>query len=497
MEVALSWSVEVLDRENGRFLNSPETCQPISLRWDDLCGPDLALIRCPCDQLNMADWRERLGHDVRVYDPQGRLAWWGYLERVDYLRAALHQSVGLDGLANRVAVRFRDLGSHEPDKFIQTAWFEDLESQAVYGIKEAVIQTGYLFNSNAEQMAAMRLKQAAWPEVLVEPAGKTQEHETGGYYLHCRGWMRTLKWRVWPGVSPVISHAPSQQGLQALGNSQLNRRLAQSFMVTDSLLFNRIAVRLRKQGNPTDSVRLSLQPDMRGAPSGLEIGFQLLNASQLKAESYCWEEVLLSKPASLTAGGVYWLVLERSGVNNTGNHYLLALDENQGYFHGTMLIYDQASATWKSRLPGADLLFRLSGVREQAEQMRDVIGHAGQFLRGFEVDIGQSLDLPPIGGEGQDCLQLLRFLMTQGNGALTPLCASIDPNRKLQVWQRPEPASANLALTGEGKLETRFGQALDAPWQAVGQWLLSDSAQSFYLSSLVLEPKSNQVSLNR
>lgn len=87
--------------------------------------------------------------------------------------------------------------------------------------------------------------------------------------------------------------------------------------------------------------------------------------------------------------------------------------------------------------------------------------------------------------------------MTQGNGALTPLCASIDPNRKLQVWQRPEPASAILALTREGKLETRFGQALDAPWQAVGQWLLSDSAQSFYLSSLVLEPKSNQVSLNR
>lgn len=493
----MSWAVEVLDRETGRFLNSPETCHPIKLRWDDLYGPDLALIRCPCDQLSLVDWRERLGQDVRVYDPRGRLAWWGYLERVDFHRAALHQSVGLDGLANRVAVRFMDLDSHEPDKFIQTAWFEDLESQAVYGIKEAVVQTGYLFSASAQQMAAMRLRQAAWPNIRVEPSEKTQEQETAGYYLHCRGWMRSLKWRVWPGVSAVIRHAPSQQGLQALGNSQLNRRLAQSFVVSDSLLFNRMAVRIRKQGNPADSLRLSLQPDIRGLPSGLEIGFELLNASQISVESYRWMDVILPKPVSLTAGGVYWLVLERSGANSAVNHYLLGLDENQGYFDGCMLIYDQSTPTWKSRLPGADLLFRLSGVREQAEQMREVVDHAGQFLYGFEADIGQRLDLPPIGDEGQDCLQVFRFLLTQGNGALTPLCAGVDPNRKLQVWQRPEPASATQRLTRQGELQSRFGQALDAPWQAVGQWLLSDSAQSFYLSSLVLEPNTNRLVLNR
>ena len=78
MEIALSWSVEVLDRYNGRFLNSPKSCLPISLNWDDFAGPTKALIRCPCEQLSTEDWRTRLGQDVRVYDPQGRLAWWGY-----------------------------------------------------------------------------------------------------------------------------------------------------------------------------------------------------------------------------------------------------------------------------------------------------------------------------------------------------------------------------------------------------------------------------------
>ena len=492
----MTWSVEVLDRDTGRFLNSPDSCTPLSLTWDDFLGPQKALVRCPCDHLGMEDWRTRLGQDVRVYDPQGRLAWWGYLERVSQVHGELQRSVGMAEVANRVAVRFRDLGGTEPDEIIQTDWVDDLVSQSVYGIKEAIYQEGYSVRSSAERTAAIRQRERAWPEVRLSPHTLRSVDQPGAYFLDCRGWMQTLSWRVWPGLKAVTSHSPSQQGIQAVGNSLLSKRIAQSFQVNDSLKFRSLSVRARKQGNPTDSLRISLQTDLNGSPSGLELGAQLLSASELDGESYGWVEVNLSEPVNLEVGTLYWLILERSSAVDSSNYYLLGLDENQGYKDGTLLIYDQSSATWKNRVPGADLLFRLTGMLEQVEQMRQVVAYGGQFLNLFEAELGQSLDLPPLGDDGQDCLQVFRTLIRQGNADLEPLGVVIDPNRNIKVWRRPGASSATLRLSPEGKLQTRFGQPLEATWQAVGQWLQTGNAHSLYLSSLTLEPINARVILN-
>ena len=492
----MSWSVEVLDRNSGRFLNSPESCTPLSLGWDDFLGPDKALIRCPCDHLSLEDWRTRLGQDVRVYDPLGRLAWWGYLEQVSQANEELRRTVGMGGVANRVAVRFRDLGGAEPDEVSQTTWVEDLESQSVYGIKEAVYQVGYTFRSNAELTAAMRLKEQAWPVVKIGSHVPGIMDTPGACLLECRGWMQTLSWRVWPGLHAVVANSPAQQGIQPVGNALVNQRVAQSFRVKDSLQFNDLAIRARKQGNPTDSLRFSLQTDLNGKPSGVELSAQSVTPGVLSGESYGWVGVKLSIPVSLQVGVPYWLILDRSGAIDSGNYYLLGLDENQGYKDGTLLIYDQSNATWKSRLPGADLLFRLTGVLEQVEQMRQVVDHGGQFLKLFVAEIGGSQLLPPLCEDGQDCFQVFRTLMRYGNTALEPLCAGIDSNRNVNVWKRPDAASATLGLSSEGRLQTRFGQPLEAAWQAVGQWLLSENARPLYLSSLTLEPITEKVSLN-
>ena len=496
MEVTVSWSVEVLDRNNSRFLNSPESCTPISLSWDDFSGPQKALICCTSDSLNIEDWRTRLGQDVRVYDPKGRLAWWGYLEQVSQVNGELHHSVGMREVANRVAVRYQDLGSPEPDEISQTDWVDNLESQAVYGIKEALYQAGKTQKSTAEWIASVQLADNAWPEVKLGPHTPRTIDTPGAYFLECRGWMDTLGWRVWTGLSAVAGHSPIQQGTQSVGNSLASLQVAQSFLVEDALQFNCLAVRARKQGNPTDSLRLSLQNDLNGRPSGLELGAQFLSSSELSSQSYGWVDVQLPQPVTLNVGVPYWLILERNGGVNSSNYYLLGLDENQAYQSGAFLIYDQSSAAWISRIPGADLLFRLTGVIEQVEQMQMVIARAGQFLQQFEADLGPSLVLAPLGDEGQDCLRVFRTLTRQGNAALDSYCSEIDPNRNLKIWRKPDLAGATLRISPEGRLETPFGQPLEAPWQAVGQWLKSETAQPLYLSSLILEPISAQISLN-
>ena len=492
----MSWSVEVLDRDSGRFLNSPESCVPTRLSWDDFSGPSKALIRCPYAHLGMEDWRMRLGQDVRVYDSQGRLAWWGCLDQVRQVQGELQRTVGMDEVANRVAVRFNDLGGAEPGQISQTDWVENLESQAIYGIKEIVFQVGFTLPETAEWIASARLKERAFPEVKLAPHAPGSTETPGACYLECRGWMQTLDWRIWPGLRAVTGHSPTQQGVQAVGNALTNRKVAQSFQVSEALQFKRLAVRARKQGNPTDALRFSLQADLNGRPSGLELGAQSLSAGELSGESYRWVEVSLPAHVSLAVNTSYWLILERSSGVDSSNHYLLGLDENLGYWGGSLLLYDQISSTWKSRTTDADLLFHLTGELDQIEQMRRVVSCGGQFLKQLEFEPGQSRTLPPLGDEGQDCLQVFHALLKQGNAALEPLCAGIDPNRNLRVWKKPKAGSATLRLCPDGSLQTPFGQPLKAPWQAVGQWLYPGNARPLYLSSLSLEPVTGRITLN-
>ncbi len=492
----MSWSVEFLNRENGAFLHSPETCLPLKLSWHDHFGCNQALITCPCEGLSLKDWQLRLGQDVRVYDADGRLAWWGYLNSVRQRKNGFNYLLSLEDMANRVAVRFKDLTGDLPGEAGQTSWQEDLESQSIYGIKELLLHYGSLYPAAAAQVAAMQLKSRAWPFIQVEPRLHSLESEQDEWVLDYLGWMHTLAWRVWPGQSGMISHTPVQAGTQALGNTAGNLRLAQSFLVPDSLEFTSASVRARRQGSPSDLLKISLQADLAGKPSGLLLTSQTIQASLLASEAYSWIEMSFGTPVPLNQGQRYWLILERTGSVDPNNHFYLGVDENLGFADGSILLYDQTSALWESRQPGADLIFRLSGIKEQAAQMADVVSWAGQFLSGFETDTDLTTGLPPVADLGQDCLQVFNFLMGQGDAVLTPLVASVSPSRRVQVSRQPAQEDASLLLEGDGKLTNSFGQPLQAPWQAVGRWLKSDNNQSFYLNSLELEPLQPKLKLN-
>ena len=491
----MSWAVEVLDRDNGRFLNSPEICQPLSLSWDDFSGPARAFVSCPCDHLGLEDWRLRLGQEIRVYDPQGRLAWWGYLHEVILREHDFQHIVSMGTVANRVAVRYNDPNSTLKGEYLQTDWLDELESQSIYGIKELLIKAEHSSKSTAEWTAAVLLHDRALPKIELGPNRKPGSGRT--YLLQCRGWLDTLNWRVWRCVASSVSHTPSQLGIQPLGNTPANRKVVQSFRLKDDLGINSLAVRIRKLRNPSDALRMSIQTDLSGAPSGMELGAQAVDANQLSADAYGWVEARLPVPVNMNAGIPYWLVTERSGAINPSDYFLLAVDENVGYQDGQLAIYDQSLSGWKPRSPEADLLFRVSGVVDQVEHLLDVVGYGGQFLRGAETEIDQSLALPPADDQGQTCLQVIRNLLLQGNAVMQPLCSGVDTNRRFQVWKRPESVSAALRLDRQGKLQNRFGHPLAAPWQAVGQWLLSDAADPLYLNNLSYEPIGGKFTYNR
>ncbi|MBP7213655.1 MAG: hypothetical protein KBA03_05425, partial [Anaerolineaceae bacterium] len=450
----------------------------------------------PAESLSMEDWKLRLGQDLRVYDPQGRLAWWGYLEAVSQSSGNLGYSVDIREMANRVAVRYRDSVDDEAAEFTQTAWFEDLESQAIFGQKEALFTLNQASQNSAERFAQMRLAEKAFPQIRFNAESRASNRDGRIYHLTCKGWMNSLSWRIWPGVNGRIENTVMQSGFQPLGNTGNNLRLAQSFLVRDSLKFNRIAVRLRKVGEPGDKLRLSLQADSAGKPSGLALTSVLISPEELQSESYSWQSLNFTPPVELTEGMRYWLAAERSGALNAENYYQLAVDENLNFKEGNLLLFNQSTASWKVRLPEADLLFKLNGLRSQIAQMRDVVEFGGQFLHGIEAQIGETLDLPPVSEEVWDCLRVFRFLMNYGNADASPLCSGSDPNRRLQVWQRKSASTAVLRLDEQARLINQAGQAVDAPWQAVGEWLAPEAARPLYLRGLSLEPATGKINFN-
>ncbi|NLB70614.1 MAG: hypothetical protein GX797_01230 [Chloroflexi bacterium] len=476
----MNWQVEILRREGGKFLYSPGTCEPLYLDWNDRYGPNQARVFCPCGNMTLQDWAVHLGQDMRVYDPDGRLAWWGYLESVEQTRGGQVYRLGLDEVANRVAVRYLLPTDFEPFVYQQSEWQDDLLSQEAYGVKENLLQRQYMHSQVAELVAADWLAAHSLPNPIFTGSASHEGRE--GFRLLCRGWMQTLSWCYWQGWNGIVEHRPAQLGTQALGQSSANLRLAQAFTVPESVEAFSASVRARRQGAPADNLRISIQYDLSNQPSGLTLTSAILPSSGFNPETYQWVEGRLPGNSTLEAGQRYWLVLERTGSPDYENCYWLGLDENASFQDGRLLL--QNASVWTSRTPNADLLFQVVGRKGHKHQINHLVALGGQFLNGVDTSLMQESMLPLFTGQGKTCLQTFFALLEQGNAGLQPLCSTVSPGRLMKIWQRPRQKEAQFFLENDGSISDGFGQPLQAFWHAVGQWLHTAQGKPVYISGL-------------
>ena len=391
MEFAMTWTVEILDKANGKYLFAPENCLPVLLEWDDRLGCGKALIACQQSSLSLNDWRVFLGQDLRVYDESGRLAWWGYLERVEHRQGGASYMLDLAELANRVAVQYLDSGLADNWSFQQSAWRTEALSQESFGIRDKLLRRRFLTPAIADRLAENYLREHAFPQKRLLRSGE-QGEDGDGFVLTCRSWAQSLEWRLWEGWNGVLEHRPSQHGVQALGLDAACLRLGQSFLVKESLEAFSLAVRIRKEGNPADSLRLSLRADDNNKPSGVSLASRSLSASEISEENYAWLELELEPKVYLNAGQRYWLVVERTGASDPANGFWLGMDENLGFYGGGVLLHN--GAAWTQRVPNADLLFRFVGRNELRKQIESLVDFGGQFLVGIDTSQVEMVSLP-------------------------------------------------------------------------------------------------------
>ena len=92
--------------------------------------------------------------------------------------------------------------------------------------------------------------------------------------------------------------------------------------------------RLRKQGSPTDAVRMSLQGDNAGEPNGIPIESLTIDSSDITTSLVTFI-FALTKPVFVSSGDVYWLVFERTGSLNDTDRYQSSVDGGSNYANGS------------------------------------------------------------------------------------------------------------------------------------------------------------------
>jgi len=186
-------TVDVLDRDFGRVVLPDVRMEVDWLRWEAVGGPASGVLSVAGAGLeDCLDWLRR---PVVVRSVGGEAVWWGFVWGVVVPLGGYVVGRSLEGMANRVRVRYKDSTPAEA----VTGWADDAESQAVFGVvefEEAMSQEEAT-SAEAEQRRDRILADRAWPTPTVEQA--VASRETGEVTL--RGWWTTLGWQFWAQAS--------------------------------------------------------------------------------------------------------------------------------------------------------------------------------------------------------------------------------------------------------------------------------------------------------
>jgi hypothetical protein len=203
----------------------------------------------------------------------------------------------------------------------------------------------------------------------------------------------------------MLGHSPAQVGVQKIGEVSANQRLAQSFKLEMTQDVSYIKLRLRKEGNPTDALNISLQSDNAGVPSGTTLASAALNATSVSADGYNWSQVSFSALSKLTASVNYWLVIQHSGALNASAYYLAGLDESASYLNGVLRVYNSSNGLWTARTPVADLLFRMGLLKASDELLTEMFAAVGQGFSGLLIEAPTGLTMASFVPKPLDGLQ--------------------------------------------------------------------------------------------
>lgn len=463
----MSFRVVFLDRDFARTSQPEVEFTVETMRWTIEGGAETAVLRGDGRRVAVGELDGLLRCPVEIYNGLDEMVWWGFVSTVQYGAGKRRVSVSLEEMANRIMVRYTMLApAGQMGEICQTGWADDLVSQAVYGVKELILERDGLDEQSAEQVRDMALAERSKPQVTVKHLGE----DDFGVRLVCAGWMDSLKWKYVQPTAGMIANSPSQVGVQWLGYNYADLWLAQSITPMEDIAIQMVEVRLRKEGTPTDSARIQVQTDNAGKPSGTSLGQVLVSPSIIDSEGYPWVKFEFDPAVEIAQGVKVWLVLGRSGSPSTVNFYLVGVDESMAFAGGEFRVYNHVVTNWVKRSPDCDLLFRVTATQDTGVQMETAFADGNQFLDGVVVE-ETGVESVPYLARPMTCYDYLNRLLGMGIISGRKLIAEVDWERRLVVREQEEEGQNDFYVDEDGLFYDHLNNRMEEGMVPLGRWV--------------------------
>lgn len=246
--------------------------------------------------------------------------------------------------------------------------------------------------------------------------------------------------------------------------------VAQSFTLPIDVPFTvaEIYVRVKKVGNPVDSIKVILRADSGGSPSGSDIELASIAGSAL-GDTMTWVKFTMANTTTLTYGTTYWLLVARTSSYSATDYYVVELNEDAGYADGQVKLWN--GSTWVSRAVAADMPFQIWAWRQTTEQIADILTSANQLFSDYEVRNASAIYKRQFRDQDQAAQVEIENLLKVGASS-GRLLAKVTPERVAEVYLEPtSDRDSDLMLNPLGKLTDNSGQELEPGRLPVGQWI--------------------------
>jgi hypothetical protein len=398
-------------------------------------------------------------------DARAKNVWWGYVNKVTINDDGQRFSVGLDSMANRIAVAH----SYNNQRFT-TSWESNTESLTDYGQKDLLLTAREKSATMAAQFRSTELANRRYPVSTVGFRPKKRRGRDLSVRLDCLGWMASLDWRYYAEDEGQEEYQDFGSGEREIGEDD-RPKAAQGFQISSAAGWNATSIwlRVKKVGTPADNFQVALWSDTAGVPNAQIEACAVLAGGSITT-SYVWYEFVLDSEQALALATQYWIHVSRSGAVDASNYYLIDANREQGYTNGNLFIQRSSDSSWYDK--NMDALFRVTGEDSTTDQISDIVSTAGEFFLGTTIDNASGVNSGTYRAGDQTALYEVMELLKTGTTNNRRLLAEVTEIRKLRVFEEPAKDSANYTYSKGGEIrDENDGLVLpqDCP---VGVWML-------------------------
>lgn len=248
--------------------------------------------------------------------------------------------------------------------------------------------------------------------------------------------------------------------------------LAQAFQLpagVGSWAARRVAVQVRRVGNPGDNFIIELRADSAGAPVWPPLASATVTGSTL-GTGFSWIEAPLASPVTLLTGTTYWLTVRRSqAVNNAAHlagHYAVNFNETPDFGYPFLSFL----AAWQPRDPDANMPFRVTGRVATTTQMQSIV--TASSLTGTDLEVNSSVETLQYRSGDRLMLDEMTDLLEIGTDQGQRLLASVSRLQQVRIRVKPEPRSGmGLILAADGGIRTAGRQQLEPGQLVAGRYM--------------------------